>query len=181
VRLLRSTRSDEPLRRELPLDELRPEVLRPDELREPELRLDELPDERDEPLERPELRERFELDEPDDFDLLRADPEEPPERLFDPEALPRPEPLDPELRERDPELREPEPCRGCFPSWPCCSSSSSPLLSSFLATVTAAGTAMPTAAPARAFLPVERPSCSLSFAITSLLASLAVSCLRGPR
>jgi hypothetical protein len=146
-----------------PVEPLLPRV----PLLDDEPRLDEL---------RPDaLRDRLELDdfdEPDDFDLLRDDPEEPPERLFDPEALPRPERLDPVLER---ELREPVDC--------CCSlplSSSSPLIS-FLATVTAAGTAIPTAAPASAFLPVERPSCSLSFAITSLLASLTVRCLLGPR
>jgi len=155
VRLLRFVPPVEPLLRRVPLleDEPRLDELRPDELRD-RLELDD-------------------FDEPDDFDLLRDDPEEPPERLADPEALPRPERLDPVLAR---ELREPVDC--------CCSSplsSSSPLLISFLATVTAAGTAIPTAAPARALLPVERPSCSLSFAITSLLASLTVSCLRGPR
>jgi hypothetical protein len=41
------------------------------------------------------------------------------------------------------------------------------LPSSFLATVTAAGTAIPTAAPAATFLPVDMPSCSLSFSISS--------------
>jgi hypothetical protein len=108
------------------------------------------------------LRARLELDDADDFALLRDDPDEPPERLFDPEALPRPELPDPCRPER--ERSEPELCRDCCP---CCWSPSP--LSSFLATVTAAGTAMPTAAPARAFLPVERPSCSLSLPITSLL------------
>ena len=116
-----------------------------------------------------ELRDLLELDEPD---LRRADPDEPPERLFDPEALLRLEPLDPldpllelVLREpvlREPELREPELREPELPCdrWPpplCCSSPASSSESSFLATVTAAGTAIPTAAPASAFLPVDMP------------------------
>jgi len=48
----------------------------------------------------PELLER---DEPDDFDPLREDPER--ERLFDAEALLRPERLDPPLERRAPEER----------------------------------------------------------------------------
>jgi|SRR4029453_1748196 hypothetical protein len=102
VRLLRLVPPDElrlcePLDRELlsperPLRELPPEVLRPLELLPDELRLLEL------------LPERDLLPEPDDLDPLREDRE--PERLFDPEALLRPERLDPpperELRALDP-------------------------------------------------------------------------------
>lgn len=102
VRLLRLVPPDElrlrePLDRELlsperPLRELPPEVLRPLELLLDELRLLEL------------LPERDLLPEPDDLDPLREDRE--PERLFDPEALLRPERLDPpperELRALDP-------------------------------------------------------------------------------
>jgi hypothetical protein len=69
-----------------------PDVLRPLELLPDELRLVEL------------LPERNLLPEPDDLDPLREDRE--PERLFDPEALLRPERLDPplerELRALDP-------------------------------------------------------------------------------
>jgi hypothetical protein len=167
VRLLRLVPPDElrlrePLDRELrlcellplerPLRELLPDVLRLLELLPDELRLLEPLPERD---LLPELREPLELDEPDDLDPLREDRE--PERLFDPEALLRRERLDPplerELRALDPrcDCRR-APC--CRPS--CCSPSSSP--SSFFATVTAAGTAIPIAAPARAFLPVDIPS-----------------------
>jgi hypothetical protein len=160
---------DDELRpRELPLDfDPREEPFEPDE-RE----LDPLRDAPDrDPLFEPDEREldplrdapdRDPLFEPDERELdpLRDEPERDP--LFDPEALPRPERLDPplarELGELEPELL------------PCCSSppsSSSPLPSSFLATVTAAGTAIPTAAPATTFLPVDMPS-SLAFSIFDL-------------
>ncbi|HSD25200.1 MAG TPA: hypothetical protein VLB79_12840 [Solirubrobacterales bacterium] len=81
--------------------------------------------------------------------MLREDPE--PDRLFDPEALPRPERFDPALER---ELRELELrcCCSCSPGSP------SPSLRSFFATVTAAGTAIPTAAPASAFFPVDIPA-----------------------
>jgi len=143
---------DEPLRlldeelraRELPLD------FDPRELFEPDER--ELDPVRDEP-ERDPL---FDLDDPE-LEPLRDEPEREP--LFEPEALPRPDRLEPPLA--PPELREPElPCWSSPPS-------SSPLPSSFLATVTAAGTAIPTAAPATTFLPVDMPSCSLSFSIST--------------
>lgn len=135
------------------------------------LRLRELP------LEPDLLLELRALDEPD-FDLRREDVE--PDRLFDPEALLRPERLDPppELERRALELR----CDCCRPLCfgPCCCSSSLSPSSpprSFFATVTAAGTASPTAAPASAFLPVDIPS--LSFSITSLRSSRwSVRCLR---
>ena len=77
----------------------------------------------DEPLRRePALRDavlrvRLTLDDADDFALLRDDPEEPPGRLFDPEALPRPELPDP-WAER--ERSEPDLCRDCCPCG-CCS------------------------------------------------------------
>jgi hypothetical protein len=151
----------------VPLED-EPLLLLDDELRPRELPLDFDP--REEPFE-PDEREldplrdapdRDPLFEPDERELdpLRDEPERDP--LPDPEALPRPERLDPplarELRELEPEL-------------PCCSSppsSSSPLPSSFLATVTAAGTAIPTAAPATTFLPVDMPSSSLAISIFDL-------------
>lgn len=78
----------------------------PDRLPADELRLRELlPDERD---LLPELRELLELDELDDFDP-RDDPER--DRLFDPEALLRPERLDPRLERPAPDVR----CDCCRP------------------------------------------------------------------
>jgi hypothetical protein len=157
VRLLRLVPPDElrlrePLDRELRLRELLPLERPLRELLPDELRLFEPLPERD---LLPELRELLVLDEPDDLDPLCEDRE--PERLFDPEALLRPERLDPPLER---ELRALEPrcdCRRAPCCWPsCCLPSSSP--SSFFATVTAAGTAIPIAAPARAFLPVDIPS-----------------------
>lgn len=109
MRVLRFVPPDEPPLREPLLREL---LLR-DRLPADELRLRErLLDARD---LLPELRLLLELDEPDDFDPLRPDDFDPlredpeRERLFDPEALLRPERLDPPLERRAPEV----PCDCC--------------------------------------------------------------------
>ena len=77
---------DEPPLREALLGELLRDRLPADELRLRERLLDALD-------LLPEPSELLELDEPDDFDPLREDPER--ERLFDPEALLGPELPDP--------------------------------------------------------------------------------------
>jgi hypothetical protein len=116
--LLLST-PDEPLRdpplREPPLRELLPEEAprldeppRPreaplDDEPRPDALLRELPPDRE---LLPELREP-ELFEPEDFDPLRDDFDELPDRLFDPEELPRPERLEPPLERELPELERP--------------------------------------------------------------------------
>ena len=97
MRLLRFTPPEELRLRELlpverPLRELLPEELRLLVVLRDELRLFELPPELD---LLPELRELLDPERLDDFDPLREDPER--VRFFDPEALLRPELLDPPL------------------------------------------------------------------------------------
>jgi hypothetical protein len=155
----------------LPLDELRPED-------EEERRAEEAEEDDEELLRPPPLDERvaapplfdpvvllrFEL-EPDFDDELRLDPlalDDPlrlePLRLpvlerplCAPPPLPDPDPLEDLEAERDarPDEASSDPA-------PCCFSSSSPPRS-FFATPTAAGTAIPSAAPATTFCFVEKP------------------------
>jgi len=100
----------------------------------------------------PLLEERvFRRAEPERFEALEA---ERVERLFacEPPARRERVGLEPERDLEPPACR---PC-GCFSSPPL------PSVSSFFATVTAAGTATPIAAPATTFFPVDIPSCSFS-------------------
>ena len=190
----------EPLRGEpdpvLALDALRdePELPRdaPDFARdEADFARDEADFARDEPepLADPLRDELPDLLREELLDLLREAPPDPlrdelePDRVFPPDEPLRPDPLDPPPA---PELCDAWPSCSPLPSSCCCcswSSSSSPLPSSFLATPTAAGTAIPTAAPATTFFPVDIPPCSLSFSISSLSfsicsLSLSISSLR---
>jgi hypothetical protein len=108
-----------------------------------------------EPEPEPDLDDEPRLDALAPDDLVRLDPLRPPvllpERpLCAPPPLPDPDPL--EDLERD---REAWPDEASSGSAPCCFSSSPPR--SFFATPTAAGTAMPSAAPATTFCFVEKP------------------------
>jgi hypothetical protein len=151
---------------------------------------DEPPDDERERVDPPDADRDRVPDEPDD-EREREEPEreplerDPPER----DAFERePEPPEREPRPRDVPEREPEPpSPPSPPSSP--PSSSSPI--NFFATVTAAGIATPSAAPATTFCGVDMPSssserslsCSSAIALTSSshgqLASLNASMNRG--
>jgi hypothetical protein len=150
--LVRRADEDRDLLRELVPEARRDDVVRREPLLDP-LRVD--PDLLREELEPERLRDELEPER------LRDELE--PDLLLPRELLVRRDRLDAVLEP----ARERLPERCCRPPPSCCCwpSPSSPLPSSFLATPTAAGTAIPTAAPATTFLPVDIPSWSLSFSI----------------